>query len=180
MARIPTDRPRRARGRPAPPPSLPVAPIVTVAGGLVLVALVYLLSVGGGDEALGERPTAAAPARPAAAGKAAARPERNGAPALPDTVLTDADRLYDAANALWSKAQGQREAGETAAYGQTLREAWSKLEEQRGLIAPFTEWLEHADLEGWSVPAEYAALQERFERYDPLRRKVQKLMPTGR
>ena len=155
---------------------------------MVLVVLVYFVAFDGGAN------EAAANQQPGTANKAAPRgqtPEAPGrarpgaepdepAPEIPDTAFARADELFDEAKALWATAQGHRQAGETAAYGASLTRAWGKLEQLRDVMSPYSDWLERASLEDWAIPADYDRLQQRFERWDPVRRKVQKLKPAGR
>jgi hypothetical protein len=154
----------------------------------VVVLLVFVMNGGSsaaqsstdeGSTSLTVTPAAApTPSKPPAAseGSVPGRP----APAIPGSVWTEADELYDRAAAQWNEAQADRRAGRTGDYQGALLASWDEFEKLRALIEPYTAWFEEADLEGWAMPADYDRLHRRLEVWDALRAKVRKLKPMKR
>lgn len=181
--------PRRRAGsrrRPAPPPPFPITPVVLVGGVLAVVVLLFVLSGGDGDKSqagANEAPPAKAVASGADAGAGTPRAGKTPTTPAPEIAADDlarADAHYDRAKELWTEAQLLRNKGESMEFGNTLRKSWAELEKLREAMAPYTEWFELANLDGWAMPSSYVTLQQRLNQWDPLRAKVQKLMPSAR
>lgn len=117
-----------------------------------------------------------APASPPAQARSGTTPTKPP-PSIDAAVIDHAEELYRQAADAWNAAQGHR-GTDYQQYGKDLTESAARLEELSDSIEPYALWFEEADMEGWSMPAEYVDLQRRFDRWDKLRVKVMKLKPT--
>ncbi len=155
---------------------------------VVVVVLVWLVTSGGADSSANKNtepattrppavakptPTKAAP-RPteqARAGKPPARP----APPIPASVFEQAETHYQAAKTKWNESVRAKRKGDINTAREAAAAAWQQFLSQRDLLEPYMEWFEEADMEDWTMPADYVRLQRLLNTYDKLKVKVQKM-----
>ena len=108
------------------------------------------------------------------------KPPEIAAPALSAQQLSEADARYERAKTLWNDAQAARQGQDHAKFTTLLNDCWDELEALSAGLRPQIEWHERADLDGWSMPAEYVALEKRFDKWQDLRVRVKRSKPMER
>lgn len=191
MATRPTPRSRSASGggsagrRAARSPSSGSNSMPMILGGvgvLVLVVVLVVMNSGGGKSAAAETaPTPAAapagstaksapvvPTGTAKAGKTPGRP----APALTGAMLQQTAQLLEEAKVLCNDGIKARTAGDNQAARDKQSAAKDRIDAAKRLITDPLGWQEEADMGGWAMPAEYAALEKLYGQLSSLEKRV--------
>ncbi len=151
--------------------------------GVVVVVLVVLMS-GGSKSNAGGQPAGAAPApasKPAAApapapmavppakpGKTPATP----APALTGETLGRLRELHAEAKAHYNQSVTARNGGDTVAARKHAMDAKKVLDQWLEQVQPCLTWQESAQMEDWTQPGEYLALEKLYGDFQSLTKMV--------
>ncbi|MFN3243147.1 MAG: hypothetical protein ACE37K_16725 [Planctomycetota bacterium] len=154
-------------------------------GALVLVVVLVMLNSKSGDDDkdTGDGQTQQQPAKQPArlvgpktelkmgSAKAGKTPDRP-APTLTQEMLQKAAGVIQEAKVLNNEGVRLRSAGDNQGSRAKNSEAKSKLDQVKEMLdAPLT-WQEEADLEGWSMPAEYSALGNLYGELSKLEKRI--------
>ena len=163
-----------------------------VAGGLVLVMLIALSTVGA-DPSTNERSPAAAqpesaksePAKrsipnvsavPSGVGRAGTKPDEP-APPIEAGLIEELDGLYRQAKEHWNNALVAKKNSKLAEFKDECHAGWDDIKALNARIDPHLTWHEKADFGGWEIPASYTLLLNKMSKWDKLQQRIKKNMP---
>ena len=152
----------------------------------VLIGVVALSSGGSGTEGTSDRqPTPQSQVKPIerVPKEASAKPQATTgrtpdrpAPSLTEGTMASCRALLAEAKTLYNEAQKARQGKDTGSKLSAGRKAKAKLDEITHLLEEPLGWQEEAEMEDWTQPGPYVALQRFFVEYSTLKKKVRMLI----
>lgn len=165
--------------------------IIGIGVAVVAILIVIAVNMGGGDPDPDPKPQAPrqeepstppdpAPARKSDSNDAHLTDPDTPAPAMPGSLLSEADAYYKEAKKLHDNARRAQAAGNDDEFNTLINDSWDKMLELDKFISKYTDWLENADMEDWRVPSSYRPLQSRMNRWDKLKGGIKRIKPNRR